>query len=238
VTRRLLDLVWPRRCEICGGESDRPGSHVCSECLNRIPFIPAEGVCRVCSRHVEGASGGFLCGDCAGANAPLFDIAVSAVRYEDKVREAIHAYKFNGRFHMEKDFAEWMAAAARARLDVSAVDVVVPVPVTWWRRIDRGFNQSAYLAKDVAKAIGRRCDTRVLSRAGRPKRQSGLDEDARRENAKGTFAVRKAPWVRGRTVLVVDDIMTTGATFSECARVLKEAGAWRVWCLSLARSVI
>ena len=237
MTGRFLDILWPRRCELCGGESDRPGSHVCSDCIDRIPFIPATGVCRVCSRHVEGASGDFLCGDCSGAFAPEFDIAVSAVRYEGKVRDALHGFKFDGRLHMMKDFAEWMAAALRARLDVAEIDLIVPVPVTAWRRMDRGFNQSEYLAADVARSIGRRCEKRALARTGRPRRQSGLSEEERRENAKGTFAVRKAALVRGRTVLVVDDIMTTGSTFSECARVLKEAGAWRVWCLSLARSV-
>ena len=100
-----------------------------------------------------------------------------------------------------------------------------------------GFNQCGYLAAELAKRIDRRCAARRLVRIGSPARQGGLDEDARRENVRGTFAAPDPAGVCGRTVLLVDDIMTTGATFSEAAATLKAAGAARVWCLALARSV-
>jgi len=146
-------------------------------------------------------------------------------------------FKFNRRFWLRDDFVDWMEASARARLNVTAVDCVVPVPTTLFHRMDRGYNPVDYLASQLARRLARRYLPKALRRCGHPVRQSALDEDARRENARDTVAVRETPSVRGRTVLVVDDILTTGATLSECARALKGAGAWRVWCVTLARTV-
>lgn len=233
----LLDAIWPRRCAVCGRPADRPGRHVCSECLMRIPFIPAKGCCAVCGRDVEGQSEEFLCEDCIGPNAPRFDRAASAVRFEGVAREMLLGYKFNSRLYLRADFADWIEGAVRARLDTAAIDVVLPMPLTTFHRMDRGYNQSGYLADELGRRFERKVRYDVLKRVGRPSRQAELHEDERRENVKGTIAVVNAQYVRGRTVLVVDDVMTTGSTLSECAKVLKEAGAGRVWCATLARSL-
>lgn len=230
-------MIWPRACEVCGRPADRPGRHVCSDCLNRIPFVAQDGCCSVCGRSVEGLAGEYLCEDCSKRDRPRFDRAGSAIRYEAEAREMVNRYKSHQALWLRDDFADWLEAAARARFDVAAIDAVMPMPVTLWHRIDRGYNQSAYLARELARRIDRRCEEGVLRRCGNPRRQAGLAEEERMENAKGTFAARRAERVRGRTVLVVDDIMTTGATLSDCARALKEAGAWRVWCLTVARSI-
>ncbi len=213
IWRRALDLLWPRTCEVCGRPVDRDGRYVCSDCLNRIPFVrPEDGVYEI-------------------------DDAASAVRFECETRKMVNDYKFNGHIWLRDDFADWTEAAARARFDVSAVDAVVAMPTTLGHRIDRGYNQSALVAVELARRIDRAFLARAVARTGHPKRQSSLPEDERRENVKGTFAVREPSLVRGRTLLLVDDIMTTGSTLSECARALKAAGAWRVWCVTLARSV-
>lgn len=235
---KVLDLIWPRNCEVCGRPVDRTGRHICADCLNRIPFIPADGCCRICGRAVAGLAGEYLCEDCdRRATRPHFDRAASAVRFEDRAREMLLAFKFNRHLWLRDDLADWLEAAARARFDLAAVDVVLPMPVTAFHRLDRGYNQSAYLAKVLAERIARRFTDGVLARQGHPKRQSELQEEERRANVKGTFAVRRPELVRGRTVLVVDDVMTTGATLSECARSLKDAGAAHVWCVTVARSI-
>ena len=203
----------------------------------RIPFVPADGLCRVCGRAAEGHAGEYLCEDCSGPHRPFFDRAVSAIRFEDKAREMLLDYKFNGHLWLRDDFADWLEASARAHFDLAAVDLLLPMPLTAFHRLDRGYNQSGYLAEALAKRFDRTCREDVLKRKGRPERQSELDEDARRENVKDTFAVTKPDLVRGRTVLLVDDVMTTGSTLSECARELKLSGASRVWCLTLARSI-
>lgn len=211
---RLLDLVWPRRCEVCGRPCDRPARYVCAACLNRIPFVrPEDGVYEIAD-------------------------AASAVRFECETRQMILDYKFNGHLHLRNDFVDWIDAAARARFDLAAVDLVLPVPSTLVHRLDRGFNPSAILSAELARRISRVHPAGAVRRRGRPKRQSGLDEDDRRENVKDTFAVRRPELVRGRTVLAVDDIMTTGSTLAEFRKALKDAGASRVWSVTLARSVL
>lgn len=146
-------------------------------------------------------------------------------------------FKFNRHIWLRDDFADWIATAASARFDLAAVDFVLSVPTTVRHRLDRGCNQCDYLASALARRIDRAFHADVLSRCGHPARQGSLTEDERRENVKGTFIVRRPELVRGRTLLVVDDILTTGSTLAECAKMLYAAGAWRVWSASLARSV-
>ena len=235
---RIADLAFPRRCEVCGRSVDRPGRCLCSACLERIPFVPQSGCCRVCGRATEGVDGEYLCEDCRRPSIrPAFDRAASAVAFDEPARRMILDYKFNRAFHFVPDFTDWLEAALNVRFPVPAVDLVIPMPITRFHRWNRGYNQSGYLAGALAGRIDRRCDPRQLRRVGSPRRQGGLDEEARRENVRGTFAAPHPELVRGRTVLLVDDVMTTGATFSEAAATLKAAGAARVWCLSLARSL-
>ncbi len=209
---RVLDLLWPRQCEVCGRPVDRPGRYICADCLNRVPFVrPEDGV---------------------------YDIkdAASAVRFECETREMVLGFKFRRNLWMRDDFADWIEAAARSRFDLDAVDLVVPMPTTAFHIIDRGYNPCELLAKELARRISR-VYRPVLSRVGRFRRQGSLNEKERIENVKGTFRVRRPELVRGRTVLVVDDIMTTGSTLAECAKTLKASGAYRVWSVTLARSV-
>lgn len=223
-------------CEACGRPVDRPQRHFCSDCLNRLPFVPTTGCCRRCGRDAAKLDGEYLCQECCEYR-PSFDRAASALRFDGDAREAINAFKFRFHLWLRDDLVDWLEAAARARFEVGEIDCVLPMPVTIFRRFDRGYNQCDYLGRTLARRLDRPCLTRVLRRVGRPKRQGGLDEKARRQNVIGTFAVRSAEKVKGRTVLVVDDIMTTGSTLSACAAELKKAGANRVWCLTLARSL-
>ena len=233
---RLLDLFWPRRCEICGAPADRPRRHICSDCLNRLPFVPTDGCCSRCGRAAEGLDGEYVCSDCRAVK-PSFDRASSALNFDGEARDLLLGYKFKGNLWLRDDFVDWLEAMARVRFRVGEIDLVVPMPSTGWHRLDRGFNQCVYLAKELAKRLGRPYAGNVLRRKGNPARQSSLHEDERRENVVGTFAVRRPEQVKARTILVVDDIMTTGATLSECAAELKRAGTRRVWCVTLARSL-
>ena len=154
----------------------------------------------------------------------------------------VNAFKFRNHLWLRDDLVDWLEATVRARFKVAEADVVVPMPSTFWHRIDRGYNQCAYLARALAKRLGKPYDARAMRRVGSPRRQAGLTEEDRRENVVGTFACRRdfsafPPSGRPATVLVVDDVMTTGSTLSECARELKRAGAGRVWCVTLVRSL-
>lgn len=229
---KILDYLYPRNCEICSRPVDRRSRYICSDCLMRVPFAQVFGTCSVCSRPIYGYEGEFVCDECIRTK-PHFDVAVQAVKFEGKARELVIDFKFNDAIYLKNDFADWMEGALRARLDVSAVDAVVPVPLTRKGFFRRGYNQSEILAREIALKIDRKC-VRALARKGSPRTQSSLDAASRAENVKGTFAVVKPSRVRGRIILLIDDIMTTGSTLSECASVLKECGAAEVWCLTLA----
>ena len=181
-------------------------------------------------------NGEFLCADCR-EHAPSFDRAASALHFDGDAREAMNAFKFRNHLWLRDDLVDWLEAMTRVRFKVDEIDIVVPMPSTLWHRMDRGYNQCAYLAKALAKRLEKPYAPDAVRRKGRPRRQGGLTEEDRRMNAIGTFAVRRPDAVRGRTVLVVDDIMTTGSTLSECAAELKRSGVSRVWCATLARSL-
>lgn len=232
----VLDLIWPRDCAICGRLSDRPGRHVCAACLMKLPFVPTEGCCRRCGRDVPEVDHEFTCEDCR-THRPSFDRVASALRFENEARQMMLDFKFKHALWLRDDLVDFMEGILRAHFRFGEIDLVLPMPSTAAHRWDRGFNQCDYLAKALAKRIGKPFDRRTIRRIGKPDRQSGLEEAERRKNVVGTFAVRKPDAVDGRTVLVVDDIMTTGATLSECAKTLKSSGAARVWCVTLCRSV-
>lgn len=231
----LLDFFYPRTCEVCGKACDRDSRHVCSACLMRLPFLQMRGCCSVCSLPVRGYEKEFVCDECL-AHPGYFDYAVQAIGFEGRARELILDYKFNDQIHLAADFADWMEGAARSRMSVADIDIVTEVPLTGRTMFRRGYNQSEYLARQLSRRMNRK-HLRVLARTGKPQTQSSLNAAKRAANVTGTFKVTKPQYVRGRTVLLVDDIMTTGSTVSECAKILKEAGAKKVWVLTLARAL-
>lgn len=235
---RVLDFFWPRDCEICGESVDRPARHVCSACLERIPFLPVDGCCRRCGRNVPKFTGEFLCEDCK-THKPSFDRAASVMRFEGEARQMTLDFKYRRHLWLRDDFADWLEGAARARFKVGEIDAVVPMPARRLHRFLRGYNQCDIIAHALARRLGVPLEKGVVRFSGPSKRQAGLSEDERRTNVKGAFsATRRAAGFAGKTLLLVDDVMTTGATLSECAAALKKAGVARVWALSLSRSVV
>lgn len=204
----ILDLFFPRNCPVCRNPSDRPGRYICSDCLNRVPLLPPDD------------------------NLP------AAMHFEGYGRKLILDFKFRQKLFLLEDLTDFLEAAALAHYNVPSVDVVVPMPVPFWRRLSRGYNQSGLLARALARRIDRACRPDLLARRGFPRQQAMLDYEARRENVKGTFRVpaRKAGYLRSRTVLLVDDIRTTGATCDEAVSALKAAGAAKVLVLTLAQA--
>jgi competence protein ComFC len=168
---------------------------------------------------------------------PGFDYARSAARYEDVVREALHAFKFRGRRALAAPLGDLLVEAMEGRLPAAVPAVLVPVPLHPRRERERGFNQASLLAQRVGRAW--RCPVRddVLVRAVATHSQTELDAPARRANVRDAFRLRRPELIAGRHVVLVDDILTTGATLSECARCLRDGGAAAVGALTVARVV-
>ena len=240
---RIFDFLWPRKCAVCGGAADRPGRHLCCDCVMRLPFVPTDGLCRRCGRDAPGLDGDFVCSDCTDELKPAFDRAGSALRFVGEARELVNSFTFNGALYLREDFADFLEAATRSRFRIEEIAFVAPMPSSPINRFYRGYNQCRYLADALADRIGVREVPDALRRVGSFRKQSELGAAERRQNVRGTFAVTRsgaralAAAGKEKAVLVVDDIMTTGSTLSECARTLKAAGAGKVWCVTLARSV-
>jgi ComF family protein len=225
---RTLGVLFPARCVGCG----RFGEFMCEECLESAP--PAIGSrCSRCWVPIWG-SGSQPDGNCAACDRHLSAFAGlrSAFSYDGLARSAVLALKFQGVSALAPEMARPMADAL-ARW-VPAVDVVVPVPLGWLRRRTRGYNQSLLLAREVCRSSGLPLETRALRRARQtPPQVQQADEDSRRRNIEAAFVLGPRP-VDG-SVLLIDDVATTGATLDACARVLLEGGASEVFALTFAR---
>ena len=208
---------------------------VCPECLSALVPLEAESFCTRCGLPFEAnlpASGDRLCGLCRLA-PPAFDVARSFGAYEGDLRRLIHLLKYDGMRPLAKALAAKMAPVAPR---VGTVELVVPVPLHRSRRWSREFNQAELLSKELSRLVGIPSRPKCLRRVRSTPPQAGLSHRQRRENVRGAFAAADAACIKGRRVLLVDDVMTTGATLDACARVLKAAGARYVSSLTLARA--
>jgi ComF family protein len=168
------------------------------------------------------------------ADPPVYDRARAVAHFDGVVRDLIHRLKYGDRHDARRLFARWLSDAGKELLQ--DCDLIVPVPLNRWRLLRRRFNQAALLAGELEKLTGIRCEPLVLTRPRRTPRQVGLTDVQRRRNMAGAFAVEsgRAQTIDGRRVLLIDDVITTGATVAACARALKQAGAARVDALALA----
>jgi ComF family protein len=179
---------------------------------------------------------GPVCGPCR-RRAPGFDYARSAAVYEDVMREALHAFKFRGRRALAAPLGDLLGETPGGGLPAGVPALLLPVPLHPRRERERGFNQAALLAGRLGRTWRVPVRDDVLVRAVPTPSQTELDASARLANVRGAFRVRRPEAIAGRHVLLVDDILTTGATLSECARCLRAGGAATVGALTVARVV-
>jgi ComF family protein len=239
--------LFPSNCRICGepllNVSRLP---VCVECLEAI--LPVEGnLCSICGERVLSAyaftepDGLKRCPICRRARRP-FERAVAYGSYDGGLRELIHLLKYSGMRPAARVLGRMLAeaiAGLEPDFPVSGV-LMIPVPLYKGKRSQRGFNQAELIAREALKsypAKGLQLASDTLKRTRSTQSQIGLTSHQRRENMRGAFAVTRATEVTGKAVLLVDDVYTTGTTASECARVLRRAGAAQVWVATVARTL-
>ena len=229
-----VSLLYPATCTICG-KHVRAGEYLCDGCEAKIVSI-VPPFCETCSEPFEGSINiAFTCANCAHRTIH-FDAAVAAYRGRGIVRDVIHEFKYNRQIYLRHLVAHWLRAALDdERLRDREFDVIVPVPLHPARQRERGFNQASLLAELLSTHTSIPCRA-LLKRIRYTTTQTALDRSERMENLHNAFRLRKKADVRGLRVLLIDDVLTTGSTLSECARVLKRAGAISVHAATAARA--
>ena len=228
----LNQLLWPAVCINCGESIYETDDNLCKDCWEKLLGCAAGDYCRRCGRDVsiyallEGA-----CPDCQGRQFHFDQIARSGL-YAQSLRDMILAFK-NDRTELDPNLGFLANAALQGSSFVNDIELFVPVPLHWRRRLTRGYNQSLVLAKKLNHRSAK--INTDLVRIRYTKSQTTLTSATQRAvNVSGAFAVRRGHQFAGRSVCLVDDIKTTGATLNECAKTLKEAGASKVFALVLA----
>ncbi len=230
---RLNRLIWPQRSLITNREVAGPGA-LEPAYFAQLEFLTGS-LCARCGLPFEIAvDPGQLCGACI-AQPPDYDRARAALIYGDVSRELVLALKRQGRRDGLALMAGWMATAGAELL--AEADLLVPVPLHYLRLVRRGFNQSVWLAAAVGRQAGVPVSVDALRRVRATPIQGGLTASGRRRNVEGAFRARKSRLglLKGRRVILIDDVLTTGATAEACARTLKRAGAACVDVLTLTR---
>jgi len=166
------------------------------------------------------------------SHPPPWDRSRAAVIFDDVSKEFVHAFKYGDRSEAGLFMARLMARAGRKV--IAEADIIIPVPLHWTRLWKRRFNQAAYLAQHIATSSGKPFDPFILKRVRATPQQVGLDAKERHKNMRKAFAVKLTADVKGKSILLVDDVRTTGATISSCVEALKTAGAAKVHVLTFA----
>jgi ComF family protein len=226
----LLDFVLPARCAGCGAIVDEVHSF-CVTCWTQVEFLGANG-CTTCGMPLE-ATEAEECGACL-ARPPQIQRTRAAVAYDDLSRGIAIRLKYGRKVALARTMARYMAPLVEAE---DRKPILVPVPLHRARLWQRGFNQSALVAKEIASKLGLAAEPTLLRRVKRTPPLKGMSLSQRRRTVAGAFQVTKTTELQGRTVVLVDDVLTTGSTADACAKALRRAGAARVELVSWARVI-
>jgi ComF family protein len=229
-----LDIALPTLCVACREPVD--GEGVCASCWAKLSFIAPPYCPRLGIPFVYDPGPELLSME-AIANPPAYQRARAAVRYDEVARTLVHALKYQDRTDLAPAMGRWMARAGREMLE--AADLLVPVPLHWRRAWHRRYNQSGALARTVERQSGVKLRGELLRRVRATEQQVGLSRSQRASNVQGAFEVSadQRSEIQGRRVVLIDDVLTSGATVDACARALLRAKAAQVDVLVFARVV-
>lgn len=206
IFEKVIDLIYPEKniCFICEEFDETIKNHLCSECRKQLEFI---------DHQIE-------------------DHIICPLKYTDKVRQIIFSYKYSKNPYLYKMLGPIVLEELEKRKDIE-IDLIVPIPMSKRKKAKRGFNQSELLAKFLSEKLNIEMDSKNLIKHKKTKSQSGLSKALRRENIKGAFSI-KTNVFEGKSVLIVDDIMTTGATYNEAKRNIMDKGGKKTYLITIA----
>ena len=233
VVKFVIDLCFPPSCYICHEFTENDG--LCPECWKNITWI-TEPKCKICGIPFSIPMQDF-CANC-DKKKPHFDKAISVLVYNKYSKKMLLHFKNYDCTYMSKQFASWICRIAEKELQNS--DIIVPVPITLFKRIMRKYNQAELLAMAISKLSHVQYEPRILIKAKSTKAQEGLTKAARQKNLIGSFSIDNKfdDLLLDKNVILVDDVMTTGSTANECAKILKKHGAKSVVVLTVVHTVL
>jgi ComF family protein len=226
----LLNILFPETCPVCHGPAKNHSiAPFCANCWQTVS--PYEGpACLRCGKPLV-SDASITCGECL-QDEPAFTSARSFGLYEGALKKAINLLKYHNVKRLSKPLSDIITP-----VKIPAVDTVVPVPLYEKRLRQREYNQSALLAKYLAESLGVSVLLNCLVKIRDTAPQVGLRSKDRRKNIKNAFAVTQREQIEGKNIMLVDDVVTTGATIRECSRVLKKAGADNIYVIALAHGM-
>ena len=229
ITKRVknaaLNALFPRRCPLCGAFLS-PAERICGKCADNLVYINRP-ICGRCGRPI------FDC-DCRPGEF-CFERSVAPFSYTKAARSGIHRLKFDKKASAAAFFANMMASVVVREYSDYNIHIVTSVPLHRDSETKRGYNQSQLLASGVARALELRVDNGIIIKPVKNSVQHSLSRQERVRNVRDVYRVARPDLIKNRTVLLCDDVMTTGSTLNECAKVLLEAGAARVLCVTACR---
>lgn len=239
ILKSFINIIFPPTCIVCKHLTDKEDG-ICFECLGKIDFI-SNPKCSCCGYPFEvlypdnkGNTKNYICPRCS-LFPPIYNKCLSSVRYNDASKKILLPFKHADKGHYAKVMGKLMATTMMEVKD--DIDLIIPVPLHIKRMLKRKYNQSALLATRISNITNKEIAYNVLFRGKFKESQGHLSHNRRKANVFGNFKVKNANLVKGKTVLLIDDVYTTGATVNECAKVLKFAGATKVIVLTFARIV-
>lgn len=230
-----LDVIYPPRCAACGCNVPENGN-ICATCWGNINFI-SDPQCEICGFPFDfQVEGGAICGGCM-KDEPYFAKARAVFIYDDASSQMVTSFKYSDRLENRVSYARWMARVGAEML--ASADYLVPVPLHFRKLLSRQYNQAALLATALAKISGKKVIVNGLLRHKNTVTQASFNRRLRLQNIRGAFKVNPKfiDVFEDKNMLLIDDVLTTGATADECAKVLLKAGAARVEVLTLAKTI-
>ena len=229
IGRDLMDLICPATCPMCD-EILAKNEKICTECDKKLVYI-FEPKCKKCGKELDD-EGREYCFDCS-VKKHYFKTGIAAFKYNSMISKSIYKFKYHNRRSYAVFYGDAIGEKYSREISRWNIDVIIPVPIHYKRRVKRGYNQAELIAKELGKKLGIPVDEKYLYRISNTKPMKELDKTARKKNVEKAFKIYRNV-VEYKKIILVDDIYTTGNTLDACAKVLLDAGASEVYFVSLS----